>query len=119
VGFDPAEHADLKLDEKKLKQLTAADKALIVDRYGQLAILDTKIATEERNAAEGIVENERRGIRARLKERPAEDTAGGDMKSLMGFGDSSGMTKDKKPAAAKKTPTKGKTNPKSGPGSGS
>lgn len=64
AGFDPAEHADLKLDDKKLKQLTTVDKALIVDRYGQLAILDTKTATDERNIAEGIVENERRGIRA-------------------------------------------------------
>ncbi len=134
AGFDPAEHADLKLDDKKLKQLTTADKALIVDRYGQLAILDTKTATDERSVAEGIVENERRGIRARLKDRPAEDKAGGDMKGLMGGSDPNSMMgsggmmmsgmgggnslkKDKKSSATKKAPAKGKS--KSAPGSGS
>ncbi len=126
VGFDPAEHADLKLDEKKLKQLTSADKALIVDRYGQLAVLDTKTATDDRSVAEGIVENERRLIRERLKDRPAQDTAGGDLKNRMGSGDPSSMMgsggmmmsgmgagnslkKDKKSSATKKAPAKGKT----------
>ncbi len=135
AGFDPAEHADLKLDEKKLKQLTSADKALIVDRYGQLAILDTKTATDERSVAEGIVENERRGIRARLKDRPAEDKAGGDLKNLAG-GDNSGsmmssgmmqsgmgggnsLKKDQKSSATKKAPAKGKTKSASGTGSSS
>ena len=126
AGFDPAEHADLKLDDKKLKQLTTADKALIVDRYGQLAILDTRTATDERSVAEGIVENERRGIRARLKDRPAPDTAGGDIKGLMGGADAAGMMgsggmmmggmgggnslkKGQKSSSTKKAPAKGKT----------
>ena len=88
-GFDFFEHGDLKLDDKRLKQLATADKALIVDRYGQLEILDSASVTDERTAAEKTVENERRGIRARLKERPAAATgkSGGDLGGYIAKGD--------------------------------
>ena len=101
VGFDLVEHADLKLDDKKLKQLTSADKALVVDRYGQLAILDTKTAADERSASESVVEKERRDIRARLKDKPAENVGvggdlmmgrGGDGDGLMGMPGGGGMS---------------------------
>lgn len=81
TGFDLAEHADLKLDDKKLKQLAIADKALVVDRFGQMAILDNKSATDERAAAEKIVEAERRAIRERIKANPVKTNAGGDLYS--------------------------------------
>ncbi|TXT28999.1 MAG: hypothetical protein FD138_2488 [Planctomycetota bacterium] len=87
TGFDSVEHADLKLDDKKIKQLTTADKALVVDRYGQMAILDSKGATDERTAAERILENERRSIRERLKNRPETNTAGGGLGGLIPRGD--------------------------------
>lgn len=137
AGFDLVEHADLKLDDKKLKQWTTADKALVVDRYGQMAILDSKSATEERQTAESIVENERRGIRARLKERPAttEDPSGDlgglvsgegganmdamlaqQMMMMQGAGGGNALRKGAKPSATKKPPAKGKT--KKAPGAG-
>jgi hypothetical protein len=127
-GFDLVEHADLKLDDKKLKQLTTADKALVVDRYGQMAILDSKGATEERAAAERVVENERRAIRERLKNRPETTNAGGGLGGLIprgdgtddpmmmqmqmmmqqGMGGGNSLKRGAKPAAPKKGSTKGK-----------
>lgn len=121
AGFDLAEHADLKLDDKKLKQLATTDKALIVDRFGQMAVLDNKSATDERAKAEGIVEAERRAIRARIKERPATDTAGGDLAAEMGMpgmmegmmmsgmGGGNSLKKGVKSPTAKKAPAKSKT----------
>lgn len=91
AGFDLAEHADLKLDDKKLKQWATADKALVVDRYGQMAILDTKTATDERSAAERVVENERRDIRARIKDRPTATTGESDLTALTGGSSASAM----------------------------
>jgi hypothetical protein len=128
AGFDLAEHADLKLDDKKLKQLATADKALVVDRFGQMTILDNKSASDDRAAAEKVVEAERRAIRARIKERPPTDNAGGDLNDPMGISGSSAMMmmtgmgggnslkKGAKAPAAKKTPAKGKT--KAAPGAG-
>lgn len=133
-GFDLVEHADLKLDDKKLKQLTTADKALVVDRYGQMAILDSKGAIDERTAAERIVENERRAIRERLKNRPEPTTSGGGLGGLVprgdgtddpmmmqmqqmmqpGMGGGNSLKKGAKPAAPKKGSTKGKAAPGAG-----
>lgn len=137
AGFDLTEHADLKLDDKKLKQWTTADKALVVDRFGQMAILDTKSAMDERQAAESVVENERRGVRARLKERPATtDSSGGDLSNfvqaeggaggtdpmmmqqmmmMQGMGGGNALKKGAKPQATKKPP-KGKAKGGLGPG---
>lgn len=128
LGFDLAEHADLKLDDKKLKQLATTDKALIVDRFGQLAILDNKSATDERAAAEKIVEAERRAIRDLIRSRPTIDPVGGDLAAndlaggpamgMPGMGMPGGNTlkKGAKLPVAKKTPAKGKTKMAPGPG---
>ena len=127
-GFDLVEHADLKLDDKKLKQLTTSDKALVVDRYGQMAVLDNKASADERSAADGVVEKERGAIRDRLKNRPDNNAAGGalgkmisrgdgtddpmatQMQQMMqpGMGGGNSLKKGAKPTAAKKTPAKGK-----------
>lgn len=129
AGFDLVEHADLKLDDKKLKQLVTTDKALVVDRFGQMAILDNKSVTDERMAAEKVVESERRAIRARIKDRPATDNAGGDlggemgmpgmesgMMMMSGMGGGNSLKKGAKSSTTKKTPAKSKT--KSAPRSG-
>ncbi len=127
-GFDLVEHADLKLDDKKLKQLTTSDKALVVDRYGQMAILDNKASADERSAADNIVDKERGDIRERLKNRPDNNAAAGgglskfipkgdgtddamaEMQKMMqpGMGGGNSLKKGAKPTAAKKTPVKGK-----------
>ena len=86
-GFDLVEHADLKLDDKKLKQLTTSDKALVVDRYGQMAILDNKASADERSVADGVVEKERGAIRDRLKNRPDNNPAGGALGKMIPKGD--------------------------------
>ena len=57
--LDPIEHADLKVDAKKLKNLGTVDKALLVDRYGQLVTLDPKSATEELSQSEQTIEKQR------------------------------------------------------------
>ena len=128
AGFDLAEHADLKLDVKKLNQLTTTDKALVVDRFGQMAILDNKSVTDERAAAEKVVEIERRAIRDRIKERPTANNAGGDLGGEMGMPSGMGMPggmgmaggnslkKGAKSPATKKASGKGKT--KTAPGAG-
>ena len=126
-GFDLVEHADLKLDDKKLKQLTTSDKALVVDRYGQMAVLDNKASADERSAADGVVEKERGAIRDRLKNRPDNNAAGGalgkmisrgdgtddpmaEMQKMMqpGMGGGNSLKKGAKPTAAKKSPAKSK-----------
>ena len=131
TGFDLTEHADLKLDEKRLKQWATADKALVVDRYGQLVILDTKSSIDERAIADGVVEKERSGIRARLSARPAADTTGGDFSSLSPSSSSgSGMREAMMPGAGGGNPlkkgaklpsakTSGKAKPKQSSGSSS
>lgn len=131
AGFDLAEHADLKLDDKKLRQLATTDKALVVDRFGQMSILDNKSVTVERADAEKVVETERRAIRARIKERPATENPGGDLAgsdpSMMmaggmggmgmpGMGGGNSLKKGAKSPAAKKSPAKGKG--KLAPGAG-
>jgi hypothetical protein len=73
--IDPTEHSDLKLDSKKLKQLGVVDKALLVDRFGQLVTLDPKAAADDVAQAEKVVENERKSIRAVIKERGEVATA--------------------------------------------
>ena len=132
TGFDQTEHADLKLDDKKLKQLGlsgTADKALLVDRFGQLTVLDSKATSDERSAAEGVVEKERGAIRDRLKARSDNNVATGgglgkfipkgdgtddpmqmQMQQMMqpGMGGGNSLKKGAKPAASKKTPPKGK-----------
>ncbi len=96
--IDLSEHADLKLDLKKLKQLGVVDKALLVDRYGQLVTLDPKASVDDVAQAEKVVENERKSIRADIKSRTeVASSAGGDLKSKFGKSGgggypSSGMT---------------------------
>ena len=135
AGFDLAEHADLKLDDKKLKQWATADKALVVDRYGQLAILDTKSSTDERALAESVVEKERSGIRARMSARPAAGPTAGDLSSgpssgagmypggmegmMPGAGGGNSLKKGAKLPTAKKATGKGKSKQSSGSSGGS
>ena len=76
------EHADLKLDLKKLKQLGVVDKALLVDRFGQLMTLDPKASVDDVAVAEKVVENERKSIRAVIKERGEVASAPNDLKKL-------------------------------------
>ena len=107
---------------KKLNQLPTTDKALVVDRFGQMAILDNKTVTEERADAEKVVEVERRAIRAEISKRPVTDNAGGDLSGEMGMpgmgmpgmgmpgmGGGNSLKKGAKSSAAKKAPAKGKT----------
>jgi hypothetical protein len=83
TDFDFSEHADLKLDLKKLRQLDVVDRALLVDRFGELVTLNPKASIDERAAAEAQVDRERAGVRARMKERPQlTDPAGGDLASM-------------------------------------
>ncbi len=83
TDIDLAEHADLKLDLKKLKQLGVVDKALLVDRFGQLVTLDPKASVDDVAQAEKVVENERKSIRADIKARTeVASSAGGDLKSF-------------------------------------
>jgi hypothetical protein len=80
--FDLSEHSDLGLDPKKLKQLGVVDKALLVDRFGQLVALDPKSSSDEQAQAQKVVENERRSIRAALKDRPETTVASSDLDRL-------------------------------------
>lgn len=80
--IDFSEHADLKLDAKKLKQLGVVDKALLVDRFGQLMPLDPKVAADDLTQAEKTVDTERRSIRAAIKERGEVSTASNDLINL-------------------------------------
>ncbi len=57
--LDPVEHADLKVDAKKLKNLGTVDKALLVDRYGQLVTLDPKSTIDEQSQSERSIKNQR------------------------------------------------------------
>lgn len=84
--LDLAEHADLKLDAKKLKQLGVVDKALLVDRFGQLVALDPKASADDLSQAEKVVENERRSIRAAIKERGEVATSPNDLMRLQKAG---------------------------------
>ena len=79
-----AENADLKLDAKKLKLLGVVDKALLVDRFGQLVTLDPKASVDDHAQSEKTVENERRSIRATIKERGDVASAPNDLKRLGG-----------------------------------
>ena len=96
--IDLSEHADLKLDLKKLKQLGVVDKALLVDRFGQLMTLDPKASVDDVAVAEKVVENERKSIRAVIKERGEVASAPNDLKKLSktsgGGYPSSGMADD-------------------------
>ncbi len=56
--LDPVEHADLKVDVKKLKNLGTVDKALLVDRYGQLVTLDPKSTTDELKQSERSIKDQ-------------------------------------------------------------
>lgn len=130
TGFDLAEHADLKLDDKKLKQLATTDKALVVDRFGQMAILDNKSMTDERAKQDKILDAERRAIRDEIKKRPTVDNAGGDLNmndpmgingmmagmTMPGMGGGNSLKKGVKSPTAKKAPAKGKG--KMAPGAG-
>lgn len=127
TGFDLAEHADLKLDDKKLKQLAIADKALVVDRFGQMTILDNKSATDERADADKIVDNERRAIRERIKANPTQASVGGDlnddpmgigggmMEMMMSGAGGNSLKKGAKSATAKKSSAKGRGRTSSAP----
>ncbi len=88
--IDLAEHADLKLDPKKLKLLGVVDKALLVDRFGQLVTLDPKASADDVAQAEKVVETERRSIRASIKERGDGATASNDLIRLQKSGGAGG-----------------------------
>ena len=71
--LDAAEHADLKVDPKRLKQLGTVDKALLVDRFGQLLALDPKASEDDQRRSLRSVEEEHR-VWSHLKSR--NDAAG-------------------------------------------
>ena len=71
--LDAAEHADLKVDAKKLKQLGTVDKALLVDRFGHLLALDPKASEDDQRRSLRSVEEEHR-VWSHLKSR--NDAAG-------------------------------------------
>ena len=58
--LDATEHADLKIDAKRLKQLGTVDKALLVDRFGQLVTLDPKVAGDDLTDQQKAVDAERK-----------------------------------------------------------
>jgi len=78
--IDPSEHADLNLDTKKLRQLGVVDKALLVDRFGQLVALDPKASVDDLAQSERVVESERRSFRAAKKDD--DSSASNDLKKL-------------------------------------
>lgn len=76
--LDAAEHADLKVDAKRLKQIGTVDKALLVDRFGQLMALDPKVSEDDQKRSLRSVEDEH-GAWAHLKSR--NDAAGANRPS--------------------------------------
>jgi hypothetical protein len=93
TDFDFNEHADLKLDLKKLRQLDVVDKALLVDRFGEFTTLNPKVSIDERTMAEAQVDRERSGVRARMKERPTlTNPMGGDLAGLGSYGSEEEMS---------------------------
>lgn len=84
--LDLTEHADLRLDAKKLKQLGGVDKALLVDRFGQLVTLDPKTAADEQTQAQEIIERERKSIRAAKSAHPTETAMTNDLDKLRKVG---------------------------------
>lgn len=79
-----AEHLDLKVDSKKLKQLGVVDKALLVDRFGQLVALDPKASSsiDELAQAQDDVDRERRAIRAYKKDHADVASTTSDLDKL-------------------------------------
>ncbi len=56
--LDQTEHADLKVDFRKLKQMASVDKALIVDRFGQMIELDPKSNGDDLAKAQKTMEKQ-------------------------------------------------------------
>lgn len=86
--LDPVEHADLKVNPKLLKQL-GVDKALLVDRFGQLVALDPKASADEMAAAQKTVANEHKTWEF-LEKSATATTAGSDLDRLSGRRSSAG-----------------------------
>jgi hypothetical protein len=88
--LDASEHADLKVDAKKLKQLGTVDKALLVDRFGQLVALDPKATDDDQKGSQKAVDDERKKWK-HLKERADALAVGrpSDLERLTGGGKSS------------------------------
>lgn len=81
--LDVTEHADLKIDAKRLKQLGTVDKALLVDRYGQLKTLDPKENGDDQAQSQKIVESERKPWE-HLKNRTTASASSNDINRLLG-----------------------------------
>ena len=88
--LDAIEHADLKVDAKRLKQIGTVDKVLIVDRFGQLVALDPKVSEDDQKGWRKSVEDERRPWQ-HLKAQANALAAGrsSDLDRLTGGGSSS------------------------------
>lgn len=82
--LDPNEHADLKVDAKRLKQIGTVDKALLVDSYGQLVALDPKEAADEQSQAQRAIEIELKRWES-LKGKGAALAATSDLDRLRGI----------------------------------
>lgn len=88
--LDAIEHADLKVDAKRLKQIGTVDKVLIVDRFGQLVAIDPKVSEGEQKSSRKAVEDERKPWQ-HLKAQANALAAGrsSDLDRLTGGGSSS------------------------------
>ncbi len=88
--LDATEHADLKVDAKRLKQIGTVDKALLVDRFGQLVALDPKVAEDDQKKSLRMVEEEHK-MWSHLKGRNEAAGAGpaSDLDRLRGKNSSS------------------------------
>ena len=119
--LDPVEHADLKVDAKRLKQV-GVDKALLVDRFGQLIALDPKASADELAVALKTVADEHKKWEY-LEKQQVATTAVSDLQRLHGSRSSSSssgpentMMGTMMPASplkkgAKPAPVKGKGKP--------
>lgn len=86
VELDPTEHADLKVDAKKLKQIGTVDRALVVDRFGQLMTLDPKSAADEQADSQKSLSSERKPWEHLKGKEQAAAPGGGDFSRLAGSG---------------------------------
>ena len=93
--LDATEHADLKVDAKRLKQIGTVDKALLVDRFGQLVALDPKVAEDDQKKSLRMVEEEHK-MWSHLKSRNEAVGAGpsSDLDRLRGKNSSSASSAD-------------------------
>ncbi len=87
--LDPIEHADLKVDPKKLKQIGTVDRVLMVDKFGQLVALDPKTTSDDQAASQRNLDSERKPWEY-LKEKEQATATGNDLDKLRRAGGGGG-----------------------------